>query len=89
MFPVPAEEIAKTLKETFAKAMAENPEAAAEIARSMAEALAHAGASAEEIASTMQGAIAAASVMAASAAHNGGAPVSSEVSWQENVTGHL
>ena len=38
-----AEEIAKVLKATFAKAMASNPAAAAEMARSMAEALAATG----------------------------------------------
>ena len=52
-----AEEIAKVLKATFAKAMASNPAAAAEMARSMAEALAATGASADEIAATMQEAL--------------------------------
>lgn len=47
------------LKATFAKAMAANPAAAAEIARSMAEALAASGASAEDIAATLQDALAA------------------------------
>ena len=41
--PILAEEIAKVLKATFAKAMASNPAAAAEMARSMAEALAATG----------------------------------------------
>ena len=42
-FFILAEEIAKVLKATFAKAMASNPAAAAEMARSMAEALAATG----------------------------------------------
>jgi alkylhydroperoxidase/carboxymuconolactone decarboxylase family protein YurZ len=54
-----AEEIASALKETFAKAMASDPGAAADIARAMACALAAAGASAEDIARTMQEALAA------------------------------
>ena len=45
-----AEEIAAALKENFAKAMAADPAAAADIARAMAVALAGAGASAEDIA---------------------------------------
>ena len=80
---IPAEEIANTLRETFAKAMAENPEQAAEIARSMAEALAKAGASAEEVASTMQSAMTAATIMAAQ--NGNGAPVSPEVSITNSV----
>lgn len=67
---LPAEEIAIALKETFAKAMAQDPAEAANIARAMvgrtqgdlslfflppqAVALASAGASAEDIARTMQ-----------------------------------
>ena len=54
-----AEDIASALKETFAKAMAADPAAAADIARAMAVALASAGASAEDIARTMQEALAA------------------------------
>ena len=54
-----AEDIAAALKETFAKAMAADPSAAADIARSMACALAAAGASAEDIAKTMQEALSA------------------------------
>ena len=42
-----AEEINKVLKATLAKAMANNPAAAADMARCMAEALAATGASAE------------------------------------------
>ena len=53
------EEIAKTLKETFAKAMKEDPSAAADLARTMAVALAAAGASAEDIAETMKEALSA------------------------------
>ena len=53
------EEIAKTLKETFAKAMREDPSAAADLARTMAVALAAAGASAEDIAETMKEALSA------------------------------
>ena len=52
-----ADEINKVLKATFAKAMANNPNAAADMARCMAEAMAASGASAEEIAATMQEAL--------------------------------
>ena len=58
-FLISAEEIAAALKENFAKAMAADPAAAADIARAMAVALAGAGASAEDIARTMQEALAA------------------------------
>ena len=52
-----ADEIAKVLKATFAKAMVNNPAAAADMARCMAEALAATGASPDEIAATMQDAL--------------------------------
>ena len=54
---ITAEEISKVLKATFAKAMAANPAAAADIARCMAEAMAASGASADEVAATMQEAL--------------------------------
>ena len=54
-----AEEITAALKATFAKALAADPSAAADIARALAEALAEAGASADEIAAVMNEAMAA------------------------------
>jgi hypothetical protein len=58
MYFLTAEEIAAALKATFARALAADPSAAADIARALAEALAEAGASAEEIAAVMNEAMA-------------------------------